>query len=73
MRTVHVTVRGEIGSSYALEATSDFASWIRVDQQANTSGTVVLSESPTTNATRFYRAVSTSASSTSKLISTTKP
>jgi subtilisin-like proprotein convertase family protein len=57
-RTVRVTVRGDIGRRYALEASSTWNGWIQVDAQNNTTGSVQLSEASTTNSSRFYRIVS---------------
>jgi len=53
---VRVTVSGPIGHSYALEASSDFINWNKVDVQDNLTGTLIFTDQPT-NTTRFYRAV----------------
>jgi hypothetical protein len=55
---VQVTVNGEIGVNYALEASSDLANWTKVSVQTNETGSLVFREQPTTNSIRFYRAMS---------------
>ncbi|MBI3852478.1 MAG: hypothetical protein HY298_19650, partial [Verrucomicrobia bacterium] len=44
--------------SYALEASSDLLNWSKLDVQDNTTGSVEFVDQATTNAVRFYRAVS---------------
>jgi subtilisin-like proprotein convertase family protein len=56
--TIRVTINGEIGMNYTLEASSDLVEWVRVDMQKNATGSVVLGETRTTNVVRFYRAAS---------------
>jgi len=55
---VQITISGEIGVSYALEASSDLAHWTKVSVQTNVTGSIVFSEQPTPNSIRFYRAMS---------------
>ena len=52
---VQVTAEGAAGFNYALEASSDMSTWVEVDVQTNTSGSVLLTEQATTNSIRFYR------------------
>ena len=52
-----MTVTGEVGLSYALEASSDLNNWTRVEVQLNLTGSLVFNDQPT-NLIRFYRAVS---------------
>jgi hypothetical protein len=54
---IRVTVSGEVGLSYALEASSDLVHWTKVAMRDNTTGSVVFADQPTTNTIRFYRAV----------------
>jgi hypothetical protein len=54
---VLVTISGEVGLSYTLEASSDLGIWTKVDVQENVSGSIIFKEQPT-NSIRFYRAVS---------------
>ena len=56
-RTMHVTILGEVGRSYALEATTDWSNWLRADERINSSGTLELTEPATTDSSRFYRVV----------------
>ena len=55
---VQITISGEIGVNYALEASSDLANWTKVSVQTNVTGSIAFSEQPTTNSIRFYRAIS---------------
>ena len=55
---VQVIANGAIGFTYALEASSDRASWAQAGLQSNTTGSVTFTESPTTNLIRFYRVLS---------------
>jgi hypothetical protein len=55
---LRMKVSGQVGLSYALEASSDLMNWIKVDVQDNTTGSIEFVDQPTTNAIRFYRAVS---------------
>ncbi|PYI89136.1 MAG: hypothetical protein DME26_01910 [Verrucomicrobia bacterium] len=57
--TIQLIVNGEVGLRYALEASRDLVNWTKLAVQDNTTGSVVFSDRPTTNAIRFYRAVST--------------
>jgi subtilisin-like proprotein convertase family protein len=56
--TIQLIVNGEVGLRYALEASQDLVSWTKLAVQDNTTGAVVFSDRPATNAIRFYRAVS---------------
>jgi hypothetical protein len=56
---IRLNVRGQVGLSYALEASSDLVNWTKVDVQDNTTGSIEFVDQPATNAMRFYRAVST--------------
>ena len=47
-----------MGESYALEASSDLIHWSKVEVQDNVTGSIEFVDQPTTNAVRFYRAVS---------------
>ena len=55
---LQVTVSGEVGLSYGLEASSDLVHWTKVEVQDNTTGSLEFHDEPATNAIRFYRAVS---------------
>jgi hypothetical protein len=55
---IHLTVKGEVGRRYALEASGDLANWDTVAVQDNTTGSIVFSEPSATNSIRFYRAMS---------------
>jgi subtilisin-like proprotein convertase family protein len=55
---IALTLSGEVGLSYALEASSDLVNWTKVKVQDNTTGSLLFRDRPTTNAIRFYRAVS---------------
>jgi len=55
--TMHVTILGEIGRRYALEATSDWSNWLQVDERVDSMGTLELTEPATTNSSRFFRVV----------------
>jgi len=52
-----LTMAGEIGRTYVLEASSDLNHWIQVDVRTNTTGTLTFVDAAT-NIVRFYRAVS---------------
>jgi hypothetical protein len=54
---VSVTVSGDAGLNYALEASPDLLNWAQVDMQTNTTGSVLFTDQPT-NSTQFYRAKS---------------
>ncbi len=55
---IRLNVRGQVGLSYGLEASIDLANWTKVTVQDNTTGSIEFVDQPTTNAVRFYRAVS---------------
>jgi hypothetical protein len=54
---VQVTVGGDAGIGYALEASSDLLGWTQVDLQTNITGSLVFTEQRTTNSAQFYRVV----------------
>jgi hypothetical protein len=54
---LYLTVTGEIGLTYALEASNDLVNWSEVAAQENTTGTIVFQEQATPTGNRFYRAV----------------
>jgi subtilisin-like proprotein convertase family protein len=54
--TIKLTVNGNAGFSYVLEASRDLVNWTRVAAQDNTTGAVVFAHQPTTNTVQFYRA-----------------
>ncbi|HKS36297.1 MAG TPA: Ig-like domain-containing protein, partial [Verrucomicrobiae bacterium] len=53
-----LTVTGEVGGIYEVEASSDLINWIRVGSGENTSGAVTISDTVPGYPVRFYRAVS---------------
>ena len=55
---IRLNVSGQVGLSYALEASRDLIHWSKVEVQANVTGSIEFVDQPTTNAVRFYRAVS---------------
>ena len=55
-----MTLTGTIGNAYVLQASSDLQNWITISVQTNVTGTLNFTEPLTTNALRFYRAVSAS-------------
>jgi hypothetical protein len=54
---ISLTVSGDLGSTYALEISTDLVNWTRVATRENTSGSIVFQDASSTDATRFYRAV----------------
>jgi hypothetical protein len=57
---IRVTISGELGFKYALEASIDLLSWTEIDVQNNATGSVVFRDRVAPYSIRFYRAVTIS-------------